>query len=82
MSEQTDRLREIQDEIEELTREALDLVRDGGGFVEQARSYWYAHIITAVRNESEFLGKSMVTMDDTIEGMENAGDDEYGDEEE
>jgi hypothetical protein len=64
--ESIDRMKEIQNEIEELLNEALDIYTANGGFREQARSYWYAHILGALRNETEFLGGSMVTLEDAI----------------
>lgn len=65
------RLREIQNEIEELIDEAMHCIRDAGGSTAQAEAYWKVHIICALRNEHEYLGGSMVTMQDTIEALES-----------
>ena len=80
--EAIDRLREIQTEIEELLDEALHCIRDAGGSTAQADAYWKAHIICALRNDHEYLGGSMVTMQDTIEELESGGEspDDDGDE--
>lgn len=81
--EAIDRLREIQTEIEELLDEALQCIGDAGGSTAQADAYWKAHIICALRNDHEYLGGSMVTMQDTIEGLESGGEpspDDDGDE--
>jgi len=77
-----DRLREIQSEIEELLDEAMHCIRDAGGSTAQADAYWKAHIICALRNDHEYLGGSMVTMQDTIEELESGGEspDDDGDE--
>lgn len=73
MNEAIDRLREIQDEIEELVNEAGLIIRenagDAVGEVARAESYWMAHIRTAVRRQSGYLGGSFHTMDDTIEEL-------------
>jgi hypothetical protein len=78
-----DRLREIQGEIGELLDEALHCIRDAGGSTAQADAYWKAHIICALRNDHEYLGGSMVTMQDTIEELESGDEpspDDDGDE--
>lgn len=70
------RLAEIQGEIQELLYEAKDLIRENAKnstTYERARIYWIAHIEGALSKNSEWLGGSMFTMEDTIielEGME------------
>ena len=71
-----DRLREIQEEIEELVGEAMKCIRTAGGSTAQADVYWKPHIIGALRNDHGYLGGSMVTMQDTIEELESQGDDD------
>lgn len=69
--EAVDRLREIQDEIEELANEALRIVRDVGGDHEHryAKGYWYAHIVTALRDDAGYVGGSMGPLSSTIESL-------------
>lgn len=65
------RLTEIKDEIKNLLDEAKGIIQDSDNdFIwEQARSYWYAHILTALDDESEFLGDSMCAMQQTIDAL-------------
>ena len=77
-AEAIDRLREIQEEIEELLGEAKRCIRAAGGTKTQtmirAEAYWIAHIIGALRNDHGYLGGSMATMQDTIEELESDDD--------
>lgn len=70
-TEAIDRLEEIQSDIGEMIREALELVRLHGTSTDEARfkGYPYAHIVGALSNDHEFLGGSMTTMEDCIESM-------------
>lgn len=70
-TDEIDRLREIQEEVEELVGEAMACIRAAGGSTAQADAYWKPHIIGAIRNDHEYLGGSMVTMQDTIEELES-----------
>lgn len=72
------RLEEIRDEIAALIGEAMKLVRTHGSEldVQRFRGYPYAHIVGALSNSHEFLGGSVMTMSDVIEGMAAGGDDE------
>lgn len=75
-SEITERLQEIKEQMLELLDEAKEIIPEGMT-KERAKCYWYAHIKTALLKEHEFLGGSLVTMDDTIneideESEENA----------
>jgi hypothetical protein len=68
--EDIDRLEEIRDEIKELLDEATGILRRGGGITyERARSYWLAHIRTALDKDHDYLGGSMVTMQNTIDEL-------------
>ena len=70
MLEDQERFGEIIGEIGELVEEAMGLLSDSGDYpmlVERARSYWYAHIRTALSDENEFVGRSMCNMEDTLE---------------
>lgn len=76
-----DRLEEIRDEIKELIGEAEEIIR-GSYEYRAAKAYWIPHILTALDDESEYMGKSMTTMQDTIENLKNPGasHEEYDDE--
>ena len=74
-AEDLERLAEIKDEIEELLDEARGIIRSGDeGAYERALVYWLAHIRTALDNDHEYLGGSMVTMQDTIDELSGADD--------
>ncbi len=64
-AESIERLTEIKEQMLELLEEAKDLLPEGMT-KERAKCYWYAHIKTAILKEHEFLGGSLVTVDDTI----------------
>jgi hypothetical protein len=49
----------------ELLEEAKGLIPEGI-VKERAKCYWYAHIKTSLLKEHEYLGGSLVTLDDTI----------------
>ena len=71
------RLEEIRDKMLELLEEAMDLIAETDrGAAQQARYYWYAHIKGALTHDHEFLGGSMITMEDTIERLENPEEEE------
>jgi len=63
--EAIERLTEIKEQMLELLEEAKDLLPEGLT-KERAKNFWYAHIKTAILKENEFLGGSLVTIDDTI----------------
>ena len=64
-TEAKERLIEIKEQMLELLDEAKDIIPEGMA-KERAKCYWYAHIKTALLKEHEYLGGSLVTMDDTI----------------
>ena len=70
--EVVDRLQAIRIKIEELTREARDLLESYGSDItfSRAESYWIPHIIGALTKESEWRGGSMITMEDSIAELE------------
>ena len=64
------RLKEIRDEMWDLAEEALELIPRGGAR-DRAKGYWYAHILGALnKDESGFMGGSMVDMTETINELE------------
>ena len=73
-----DELGEIQSQILELVEQARGLLRRNGlhGALMRAESYWIAHITTAASNDHGYLGKSMVSLQDTIDEIKDAEDDE------
>lgn len=69
------RLEEIQGEMDDLIEEAFDLLR-GTDERDSARGYWYAHIKGALdKDESGFLGGSMIDMAQTIGELESEAQD-------
>jgi len=71
LSEAIDRLYEIQEDILDLAREALDIIREHNkGEYERAKSYWYPEIVMALSNEHSYLGRSMCTLQSSIEVLE------------
>ena len=79
-----ERLEAIKEEIKLRLREFKKIVETVEGrnshIWEQAKSYWYAHIIMALDHEHSYLGGSMCTMQDTINHLDD-GDDENNEEE-
>ncbi len=69
-----DELGEIQSQILELVEQARALLRNNElqGALMRAESYWIAQVITAISNNHGYLGKSMVSLQDTIEEIEEA----------
>ncbi len=68
-TELRERLNEIKEQMLELLDEAKNLIPEGMT-KERARCYWYAHIKTALLKEHEYLGGSLVTMEDTINELD------------
>ena len=73
-----DELGEIQSQILELVEQARALLRNNEyqGALARAESYWIAQVITAISNNHGYLGKSMVSLQDTIDEIKDAEDDE------
>jgi hypothetical protein len=72
--EKIDRLLGIQEEMKKLLREAEQLLR-GTAEENRARGNWMAHIRRALDDDHGFLGGSMLTMQDTIEALDEAHED-------
>ena len=70
-----ERLNEIKEQMLELLDEAIDLLPEGMT-KEHAKSYWYAQIKTALLKEHEYLGGSLVTMDDTINELDEESEED------
>jgi hypothetical protein len=67
-----ERMQEIKDEIKQLVSEAEDIMREHASRHARnaAESYWLGHVLTALDDESRYVGKSMFTMQDTINSLE------------
>ena len=73
-----DELGEIQSQILELVEQARALLRRNElqGALMRAESYWIAHVTTAISNNHGYLGGSTVSLQDTIDEIKDAEDDE------
>jgi hypothetical protein len=73
-----DELGEIQSQILELVEQARALLRRNElqGALMRAESYWIAHVTTAISNNHGYLGRSTVSLQDTIDEIKDAEDDE------
>ena len=71
-----DELGEIQSQILELVDQARALLRlnEYQGALMRAEAYWIAHVTTAISNNHGYLGGSTVSLQDTIEEIENDED--------
>lgn len=69
--EAVERLEEIKEEIWELADEALRVTREVGDESDHqyAKGYWYAHIVTALDDESGYVGGSMGPLQSTIDRL-------------
>jgi len=70
-SEAAETLIEIKEQMLELLDHAREALRglDDDFLERQATSYWLAHIRTALDSDHEYLGGSMVTMQETIDAL-------------
>lgn len=66
------KLKQIQRKMTELLDEAEYLIRINGDrkIFDRAKAYWIPHVKTALLNDTEYIGTSMVTMEDTISEIE------------
>jgi hypothetical protein len=80
MMEDQERFEEIIGEISELAKEALDLLPED--IQESATSYWYSHILCALNDDHEFIGGSMLHMNDSLEEWSAKSNDNKSEEEE
>ncbi len=75
-----ERLKEIQEEMLSLLEEAKHIVHRETGATSYSsarmKSYWYAQIKTALVNESEFISRSMCSMEDTINELDEDEDED------
>ena len=60
------------EKIRELTDRNLDIIRKVDRHeYERAKAYWYAHIVMALSNDHDYLGKNMATMQESAEVLED-----------
>ena len=72
-----DQLRDIQEEIIDLLKQAERLLYNAPEFTRQrAQSYWLHQAAQAMTKDDESFGKCMVNLDDTISELENDDVDE------
>ena len=73
-----DELGEIQSQILELVEQARALLRRNElqGALMRAEAYWIAHVTTAISNNHGYIGGSTVSLQDTIDEIKDAEDDE------
>lgn len=66
-----ERILEISEEMQELLREAMGLLREHGTDLDnlRARSYWYAHIMIALGGEHGYMARSTASMIGTAEDL-------------
>jgi hypothetical protein len=71
----SEQLTDIKEAMKLLAEKALELIPEGI-HKERARCYWYAHIVLALDSDNEFLGKSMIQMQDTIDDIQSKEEEE------
>lgn len=65
------KLKDISEQIKDLNREALDLVREVKGVnYDLDRRTWHAHIEQSLVNDTQWLGRLYHTLQDAIEEIE------------
>jgi hypothetical protein len=71
----------IQQEMLTLLDDARHLLRQAPGMTGQrAKAYWLAHVTMALSRDHDYLGGSMVTMQDTLTKLLEAAEDAPSDE--
>ena len=70
------RFQEIQDEIDSLTDEALSIIKLNCSKkeYESAKAYWHPQIKKVIRDDTEWLGGSMHSMEKSLEALNKAYD--------
>ena len=71
------RLEELAEEIYEKLEEMKDILKEvAPEELERAKVYWMAHIDGALLNQEGWLGGSFVSLQDTLEALEEEEDEE------
>ncbi|MDP2431800.1 MAG: hypothetical protein Q8O33_07195 [Pseudomonadota bacterium] len=78
LQEIVDELREIQAQMLESLEQAKSLIEQSGLDItrQRAEAYWLAHARIALTNDHGYLGGSMCSMEDTIEEIAGATEDD------
>ena len=78
ISEVVDVLQELLEEIKEKVEYAFELVAQVSpeDVTARAKAYWYAQILTTLDEDSQWLGGSMCTLQDTINELSELDEDE------
>ena len=77
MESTSDQLEDIKNQIEDLVSNAILLLKNTDVdrlSRERAIAYWIPQLETALNNNHNYLGKCMVTMEDTIEEINTYND--------
>jgi hypothetical protein len=82
--EKLERLEEIKNEMKDLLAEAEEMVRRCGdsSVWQRAKSYWVGHIATALDDESNYVGSSGWTLQQTIDEIPVEGEEDDEEDEE
>ena len=71
------RLEELADEIYDKLDEMEDILEEvAPEELERARVYWMAHIDGALFNRKGWLGRSLISLEDTLAALEEVEDEE------
>lgn len=70
------RFEEIICEMKDLLDEAISLVPKLSMSRARAEAYWYANITTLISHDHDYLGRSMCSMQDTLEELEAEDEEE------
>lgn len=75
--EAAERLREIAYEIYDMLDEMEEILKEvAPEEFETAEAYWMAHIDGALLNRKGWMGRSFISLEDTLTNLEEKGDEE------
>jgi hypothetical protein len=74
-AEKAEELAEIGMQMAELLSQAREILRGTGLIGERAKAYWVGHVAIALSDDNEYCGRSMCTLDDTVNELNAFGDD-------
>ncbi len=74
LRQRTEKLYDLKEELEEVLENIRQALR-GTPEESAAKSYWFAHIRTALDKDHGYLGGSFLTMQETIDAMDEAATD-------
>ena len=71
-NQDVEQLRELQMKIFDAVEEIKQIMdKQPVNIADEANNYWIAHILCALSDDNDYLGGSMVTMDDTLRKITN-----------